>query len=109
MITAPANGSTVSGTLTVTTSASDASGVSRVDFWIDRMLKGSDTTSPYTYVWDTTAATKVSNLDKGAAGVYSMKTFSLGNWRGKTVALRFRATTKNKQPTSFSVDDVSLR
>jgi hypothetical protein len=47
-----------------------------------------------------------SNLNKGAARVYSMKTFSLANWRGKIVTLRFRATTNNKQPTSFSVDDV---
>jgi hypothetical protein len=45
------------------------------------------------------------NLDKGAAGVNSMKTFSLANWRGKTVTLRFGATTNNKQPTSFYVDD----
>jgi hypothetical protein len=47
-----------------------------------------------------------SNLNKGAARVYSMKTFSLANWCGKTVTLRFRATTNNEQPTSFSVDDV---
>ena len=50
-----------------------------------------------------------SNLNKGAAGVYAQKSFSLAAWRGKTVTLRFRATTDKKQPTSFSVDDVSLQ
>jgi hypothetical protein len=50
-----------------------------------------------------------SNLDKGAAGAYSQKSLSLAPWIGKTVTLRFRATTDNKRPTSFSVDDISLR
>jgi subtilisin family serine protease len=50
-----------------------------------------------------------SNLNKGAAGVYSQKSFSLAAWRGKTVTLRFRATTNNKWASSFYVDDVSLQ
>jgi hypothetical protein len=33
-----------------------------------------------------------------------MKSFS--SWSGKTVTLRFRATTNDKQPISFYVDDV---
>jgi hypothetical protein len=48
-----------------------------------------------------------SNLNKGAAGAYSLKSFSVAAWRGKTVTLRFRATTNNKHSTSFYVDDVS--
>jgi hypothetical protein len=60
-ITAPANASTVSGTVTVTATATDASGVSRVKFWIHGALKGSDTTAPYTYAWDTTAAANASH------------------------------------------------
>jgi hypothetical protein len=236
-ITAPASGATVSGTATVTAYATDASGVSVVEFWLDGVKKGSDTSSPYTYAWDTTTATNgsctlqtkaydtwnnmgtsatvsvtvnnvtgppqlvvnggyegtpspwafsghaswasgtahtgssyallgnrnrangsvsqsvtipagataaltfwlsvtsndssasatdiiyvevvegsstsllgtFSNLNKGAAGVYSMKSFSVAQWRGKTVTLRFRATTNNKQATNFYVDDVSLQ
>jgi hypothetical protein len=236
-ITAPANGATVSGTVTVAANATDASGVSAVEFWLDGVMKWSDTTSPYTYSWNTTTAangshtlqTKAydtwnnmgtsatvsvtvnnvvvtpslvvnggfegtpspwafsghaswasgtahsgssfallgnrnrangsvsqsgtisatatgsltfwlsvtsndssvsatdifyvevvegsstsllgtfSNLNKGAAGVYSMKSFSVALWRGKTVTLRFRATTNNKQATSFYVEDVSLQ
>ncbi len=53
-LTAPANGATVSGTTTVTATASDNVGVSKVDFYIDGVLKGTDTSSPYSYSWVTT-------------------------------------------------------
>jgi subtilisin family serine protease len=48
-ITSPANETTVSGTVTVTADATDASGVRPVDFYVDGVRKGSDTTSFYTY------------------------------------------------------------
>jgi hypothetical protein len=35
--------------------------VSRVEFWTDGVLKGTDTTSPNTYAWDTTAAANASH------------------------------------------------
>ena len=50
-----------------------------------------------------------SNLDKGTAGVYSQKSFSLASWKGQTVRLQFRATTDSSLVTSFRLDDVSLR
>jgi hypothetical protein len=40
---------------------------------------------------------------------YSQKSFSLAGWRGQTVRLQFRATTDFSLPTSFRIDDVSLR
>lgn len=52
---APSNGSTVTGTTTITAGASDDVGVSRVEFWVDGALKGSDTTAPYSYAWNTSA------------------------------------------------------
>lgn len=53
-VTAPANGSTVSGTVTVTASASDDVGVSRVELYVDGALAATDTTAPYEHAWDTT-------------------------------------------------------
>jgi uncharacterized membrane protein len=53
-ITSPANGATVSGTITVTASASDNVGVVKVEFYIDSVLKSTSTTSPYTFSWNTT-------------------------------------------------------
>ena len=54
-VTAPANGATVSGTVTITASASDSgSGMSKVEFYVDGALRTTDTTSPYSWSWDTT-------------------------------------------------------
>ncbi|MHA1304891.1 MAG: Ig-like domain-containing protein [Candidatus Heimdallarchaeaceae archaeon] len=53
-ITQPTDDSTVSGTITITAEADDNIGVAQVDFYIDGSLVGSDTSSPYEYVWDTT-------------------------------------------------------
>ncbi|MEA2165718.1 MAG: hypothetical protein QOK37_3845 [Thermoanaerobaculia bacterium] len=54
-ITAPANGATVSGTVSITASASDNVGVTKVEFYVDGALKSTDTTSPYSYSWDSTS------------------------------------------------------
>ncbi|MCU1228455.1 MAG: Hydrolase [Acidobacteria bacterium] len=54
-ITAPTAGSTVSGSaVTINANASDNVGVAKVEFWVDGTLKGTDTTSPYSYSWNTT-------------------------------------------------------
>lgn len=53
-ITVPAAGATVGGSTTVTASASDNVQVTRVEFWLDNALLATDSTSPYSIVWDTT-------------------------------------------------------
>ena len=60
-ITAPTNGATVSGTTSVTASASDNVGVTKVEFYLDGTLTSTDTTSPYSWSWDTTTATNASH------------------------------------------------
>jgi beta-lactamase superfamily II metal-dependent hydrolase len=55
-ITAPLAGATVSGTTTVTASASDNVGVTKVEFYLDGALQSTDTTSPYSWSWNTTTA-----------------------------------------------------
>ena len=56
-ITSPGSGATVSGTTSVTASASDNVGVAGVQFKIDGAnLAGEDTTSPYAISWDTATA-----------------------------------------------------
>ncbi|WP_224240075.1 extracellular catalytic domain type 1 short-chain-length polyhydroxyalkanoate depolymerase [Hyalangium gracile] len=56
-LSAPANGASVSGTVQVTANASDNVGVSKVEFFIDNTLVGTDTASPYAYTWNSAAAT----------------------------------------------------
>jgi hypothetical protein len=53
-ITSPGNGATVSGTTTVSASASDDVGVSRVELLVDGAVAGTDTTAPYSFAWNTT-------------------------------------------------------
>ncbi len=56
-ITSPANGATVSGSVGLAASASDTgSGVSRVEFRVDGVLVGTDTSAPYTATWNASGA-----------------------------------------------------
>jgi len=52
-IISPLSGATVKGSVTISVSASDASGIQRVEFYIDGKLKATDYTAPYTYQWNT--------------------------------------------------------
>ncbi len=56
-LTAPGNGSTVSDSVQVTASASDNVGISKVEFFIDNTLVGTDSASPYAYTWNSATAT----------------------------------------------------
>jgi hypothetical protein len=60
-ITAPANGATVTGTTSVTASASDNVGVTSVEFYLDNVLQSTDNTSPYSWSWNTTATSNGSH------------------------------------------------
>ncbi len=51
-ITNPQNGQTVSGLQTITCSADP--GIEKVEFYIDSVLKYTDTSSPFSWDWDTT-------------------------------------------------------
>jgi len=53
-LNSPAAFSTVNGSVTISATASDNVGVTKVEFLIDGVLKSTDTVSPYSYVWDAT-------------------------------------------------------
>lgn len=55
-LTAPVGGSTVSGNVTVSATASDDVGIDRVEFLLDGVLLGSDATTPYSLLWNSTTA-----------------------------------------------------
>ena len=84
-------------------------------FWLQ--ITTSETTTSIVYdrlfveVRNTSGAllrtlTTYSNLN---ASGYSQQSFSLADFRGQTVRLQFRVTTDSSLPTSFRVDDVSLK
>jgi hypothetical protein len=54
-ITVPPAGSTVSGVTNVQVSATDNVGISRLEFYVDNVLRAVDALAPYTWSFDTTA------------------------------------------------------
>jgi hypothetical protein len=55
-LTAPVGGVTLVGTVMLSANASDGSGVSRVEFFLDGVRLGTDTSAPYSYAWNTLTA-----------------------------------------------------
>lgn len=53
-ISSPVANAVVSGNQSISASATDNIGVTKVEFYIGGVLKSTDNTSPYTYLWDTT-------------------------------------------------------
>jgi chitodextrinase len=62
-ITSHPNGATVAGVANLTATATDNTAVTKVEFYVDGALKGSDAdnTAPYTYAWDTKTTTNGSH------------------------------------------------
>jgi len=86
-LTAPANGATVSGTVTLSASASDNVGVVGVQFRVDGVNSGTeDTSSPYSRSWDSRTATNgthsITAVARDAAGnttTSSVRTVTVNN------------------------------
>jgi hypothetical protein len=61
-ISSPTNGSTVSGTVTVNATASDAtSGIGSVRFYLDGTNKATDSSPPFSWTWDSSASSSGSH------------------------------------------------
>jgi beta-lactamase superfamily II metal-dependent hydrolase len=60
-ITSPTAGANVSGTISVAATAADNVGVTKVELYLDGSLQGTDTTSPYSWSWNTTTASSGSH------------------------------------------------
>ncbi|MBB1059528.1 extracellular catalytic domain type 1 short-chain-length polyhydroxyalkanoate depolymerase [Marilutibacter spongiae] len=66
-LTSPADGSTVSGNVALAAVASDDVGVERVEFLVDGVLVGSDTSAPYAATWDAGVASNGSHAVQARA------------------------------------------
>lgn len=100
-VTVPTNGATVSGTVNVTATASDNVGVTSVQFYVDSVLAGTDTTSPYNYSWNTAALTNGSSHT-----IYSKAYDAAGNvGTSATVTV----TANNSATAQTGVYDATLK
>ena len=89
--TVSASESGTSGTITFNATASDNVGVTKVEFYVDGALKGTDTTSPYSMTLDSTTLTNGSHTlvakaydAAGNVGTSSSVAFSVSNSGGGT-------------------------
>ncbi len=95
-ITAPTNGATVSGTTTISASASDNVGVSKVEFYIDGSLKGTDTSSPYSYSWSTTS------YSDGSHSIYA-KAYDAANNVGTSTTITVTVSNGGGGGTKYAI------
>jgi hypothetical protein len=91
-VLAPTAGSTVSGSVSVAAAALDNVGVTKVELRVDGTLKGTDTSAPYTFAWDSTA-------DANGAHVIAAQAFdAAGNSESATAAVT-TANASGADPT----------
>ena len=60
-LVAPTDGSTATGNVTLSAAASDASGIASVQFLVDGSAVNTDTSSPYSYSWNSASASNGSH------------------------------------------------
>ncbi|WP_223634273.1 M20/M25/M40 family metallo-hydrolase [Corallococcus sp. EGB] len=93
-LTAPASGATVTGTTSLTATASDNVGVSKVEFLVDGAVKGTSVSSPYSYAWD--SRTVANGSHTVAAKAY--------DGSGNTATTTARTVTVSNVSTSGTYD-----
>jgi hypothetical protein len=91
-LTAPADGSTLTGSVSLAAAASDAStGIAKVEFLVDGTVVGSDTTSPYGVTWSS------SSVANGTHSITARATDGTGN---QATSSPVSVTTSNTQQTT---------
>lgn len=86
-LTSPAGGSTAKGLVTVNVSASDNTGINRVDLMVNGSKLASDTTSPYSFSWDS------SKVPDGNATLTASAYDAAGNYASSSVSVKVTNTT----------------
>ncbi len=92
-------------------------GVAKVEFYVDGALKGSATSSPYAYAWDTTTATNGSHTiqaksydlanNMGTSTVFTV-TVSNGSATSTATSTTATSTTATSTATSTTTTDTTL-
>lgn len=93
-VTAPSQGSTVSGSINFSANASDDRGVTKVDFLVDGAVKASDTTAPYTTSIDT------KTLSDGSHAFMAKAYDAAGNSSYATVTVTVKNNASTPAPST---------
>jgi hypothetical protein len=94
------NNSTINGTQTITVSASDNIGVSKVEFYINNVLQATDTASPYSFSWNTTSV---------ANGLYTLsaKAYDAANNIGQSANMTVTVSNSSPAPTVSIISPIN--
>jgi M6 family metalloprotease-like protein len=98
-ITSPSAGATVSGSTTVSASATDDTGVSRVEFHVNGSLAASDSSAPYSFSWNTTAV---------ANGTYSLTSKAFDAAGNNSTSAAVTVTVSNTAPSDTIVPTTAI-
>jgi hypothetical protein len=94
ILVTPASGTTISGTYNISATAADANGVAKVEFLVDGSVKATDTSSPYSYSFDT------KSVANGSHTISAKAYDTAGNSQPATAAV----TVNNTASTVLSCD-----
>lgn len=92
-LTAPANGATVSGTITVSATASDNVAVNKVSFYVDNVLFANVSTSPYSTSLNT------NNYSNGTRVIKATAFDNANNQTSSTASVTFSNVSDTTPPT----------
>ena len=113
-LTAPADGDTLRDVVMLTATASDDVAVSKVEFYLDGMLLGSDTTAPYELTWNTndvsngTATLTARAFDSGCNSRDSSITVTIQNAGKAAYDATLRAPVCDKPASQCDSDGLLL-
>lgn len=98
-VTAPLGGVTVSATTVVDVTASDDVGMAKVDLLVDGVFFATDTFSPYSFAWDTTA------VPNGVHTLQAVATDAVGNAASTvTMSVTVSNAPPDTAPPTASID-----
>lgn len=100
-VTAPANGSTQSGTITVSATATDNVAVTKMEFYVDGTIRGTDTSSPFSMSLDTKA------LSNGNRSI-TAKAFDAANNSADSTAVTINVNNPVVPPPDTTPPTVSI-
>jgi chitodextrinase len=108
-LTAPAEGSSVSGTVAVSANATDEVSVAKVEFYVDSALANTDSSAPYTFQWNTTTVANGQHLLTAkaydAAGNFSNSSYyvTVANGDSQAPTAPANPTAKATAPNSVAL------
>lgn len=98
IVTAPANNAVISGTVSINASVTGSVSITKVEYYVNGVLKGSDSVSPYSFSWNTIT------VANGSYTIFAKSYDSAGNvGLSDNVAVTVNNTNPDTTPPTVSM------